>query len=288
MPIPPISIQAFGGEVPAVDERLLGGNQAADSVNAWLLSGRIEPVRSLQPIHPVANAATRSFFRLPKGNPGVDNMVDSYWMEFENDNVRVVRSPVVGQDDDGRYYWADGVQPSMATGTMIAAGDPPKKLGVPAPAVAPGVTVSGGASSTNKTVAYVYTYVTEYGEESAPSPPTTVTNKIDATYHITATAPTPAMQTGRNITKWRLYRTVVSAQCNATFYFVAEVDLPTVVYDDDCSVMPDGIVVNNDQLQTTTWSEPPADLQGLVTMPNGMIAGWRKNEVWFCEPYYPH
>ena len=41
-------------------------------------------------------------------------------------------------------------------------------------------------------------------------------------------------------------------------------------------------------MDTLFWSEPPPDLQGIVVMANGMMAGWRKNEVWFCEPYYPH
>src|SRR5215471_9978570 len=275
MAIPPIAIMAFGGEVPAIDERLIGDTQAADSINAWLLSGRIEPVRSLQPIHTLVNAAARSFFRLPKGSPGVDNMVDSYWLEFENDNVRVIRSPVVGQDDDGRYYWADGLQPMMTTGTRIANGDPAYKLGVPAPVVAPGVTASGGSSSSNTTVSYVYTYVSVYGEESAPSPPTTITNKIDATYHLTLTPPSPSQQDGRDLTHMRIYRTVVSAQGVATFFYVAEVPVATTTYDDNHATMTDALVVNNDELGTTTWSEPPADLQGLVTMPNGMVAGWR-------------
>jgi hypothetical protein len=288
MPIPPISISAFGGEIPAIDERLIGDTQAAASVNAWLLSGRIEPVRSLQPIHAMENAAARSFFRLPKGDPGVDNMVDSYWLEFENDNVRVVRSPVVGQDDDGRYYWADGTHPKMMTGDMIEAGDPPYFLGVPAPTIPPLVTVSGGSSSSNKTVNYTYTYVTSLGEESAPSPPTTATGKIDATYHLTLTPPSPAQLDGHDITHMRIYRTVVSAQGIGTFFFVAEVPIATTVYDDNCAVVTDAVVVNNEQLLTTTWSEPPTDLQGLVTLPNGMLAGWRKNEVWFCEPYFPH
>jgi hypothetical protein len=288
MAIPPIAITAFGGEVPAIDERLISDPQAAESVNAWLLSGRIEPVRSLQPIHTLVNAAARSFFRLPIGSPGVDNMVDSYWLEFENDNVRVIKSPVVGQDDDGRFYWADGQQPRMMTGTMIANGDAPYKLGIPAPTVAPGVTMSGGVSTVNKNVSYAYTYVSALGEEGPPSPPTSVVGKLDDTYHLTLTPPTTAQTTERNLTHTRIYRTIVSTQGVATFFFVAEVPIATTTYDDNCAVMTDGIIVNNEQLQTLTWSEPPADLQGLVTMPNGMVAGWRSNEVWFSEPYYPH
>jgi hypothetical protein len=287
MPIPPIAIAGFGGEVPAIDERLLGDTQAADSINAWLLSGRVEPVRSLQPIYTLQNAASRSFFRVPKGDPGVDNMVDSYWLEFENDNVRVIKSPVVGQTD-ARYYWADGVAPKMMTQTMIANGDAPYLLGVPPPSVAPAVTSSGGVSTESKTVDYVYTWVTSNGEEGPPSPPSNTVGKLDDTYHLTFTPPTTADTDNRDLTSLRVYRTVVSAQGVSTFFFVVELPIATTTYDDDCTVNTDGIVVNNDQLTTTTWSGPPDDLQGLVTMPNGMVAGWRANEVWFCEPWYPH
>lgn len=288
MPVPPIAITAFGGEVPAVDERLIGDTNAADSINAWLLSGRIEPIRSLQPLHVMVNPAARAWFRLPTGSADIDHMVDSKWLEFENENVRVIRSPVVGQDDDGRYYWADGVFPKMMTGDMIIAGDPPFRLGIPAPGTAPAVVITGGVSTTNKTVSYVYTWVSGLGEEGPPSPPTTVTGKLDANYEITVTAPTGADTTDRNLTHTRIYRTVVSAQGVATFFFVAEIPIATLVYNDDCAVAPDSVIVLNEQLQSTNWSGPPADLQGLVTMPNGMVAGWRKNEVWFAEPYVAH
>lgn len=280
-----IKIQNFGGEIPALDDRLLPDNQAAASVNTWLFSGRVEPVHSLVPLHTRVNSAALSWFRVPKGNPGIDNMVDSYWLEFANANVRVIRSPVSGQDDNGRYYWADGVQPMMMTGDMVAAGSSPYILGVPAPSIAPGVTSSGGVSATNKTVSYVYTWVSSLGEESAPSPPTTFTGRIDDTYNLVLTAPGTGVTTNRNLTLTRIYRTVVSAQGIATFYFVAEIAITTLAFADGFS---DAVVVLNEQLQTTFWTPPPGDLQGLVSLPNGMVASWRFNEVWFCEPYHPH
>ena len=287
MTIPPISLKAFGGEIPAVDSRLIGDGTASDSVNAWLFSGRIEPIHSLTPLHVMSNPAYRSWFRLPKGATGVDNMIDSYWMEFESENVRVVRSPVTEQDDP-RFYWCDGIFPKMNTASRIIAGLPPYKLGVPPPAVAPGVYSDGGVSTTTKTVSYAYTWVSSFGEEGPPSPPTTLDGLDDDVYHITMTAPTSAQTADRDLTTTRIYRTVVSAQGIAVFYFVAEIPIATLTYDDDCGAVPDSVVVYNEQLGTITWSEPPPDLQGMVVMANGMIAGWRANEVWFCEPYYPH
>ena len=173
-------MENFGGEIPAIDNRLMPDNQAAVSVNTWLLSGRVEPLPALVPIHTCVNPAARSVFRLPIATPSIDNMVNSYWLEFENQNVRVIASPVSAQAEGGRYYWADGIYPKYMTGDMIknANATPPVvpyepyKLGVPAPATAPLVAPIGGASSINQTRVYAYTWVTGLGEEGPPSPPT--------------------------------------------------------------------------------------------------------------------
>lgn len=286
-------IENFGGELPAIDNRLMPDNHGALSINTWLMSGRLEPLHALVPIHTMKDPAARSFFRLPMGSPAIDNMIDSYWLEFENQNVKVIRSPVSGQDDNGRYYWADGVYPKMMTGDMIKNSNAippvapylPYKLGVPIPSMAPGVTTSGGVSTINETRAYAYTWVTGLGEEGPPSLPTLHTGKLDDVWHITMTAPGPGDTANRNLTHTRIYRTLTSVQGVATFFFVAEIPITQLTYDDTQS---DAQIALNEQLTTLNWTEPPADLQGLISLPNGMVAGWRSNELWFCEPYYPH
>jgi hypothetical protein len=326
-------MENFGGELPAVDNRLMPDNHASIAQNTWLFGGRIEPLHALVPIHTCVSPATRSVFRLPISSPSVDNMVNSYWLEFENQNVRVIRSPVTGQDQSGRYYWADGIYPKYMTGDMIKqvnavmkgawgaatsynvndgvthAGKTwvaiqsginhppdtsplfwivmptPYKLGIPAPPTAPGVTTTGGASATIQSRVYAYTWVSALGEEGAPSPPTLQSGKIDAVWHITMTAPLPADTADRNLTHTRIYRSVTGVQGVASYFFVAEVPIATLTYDDS---QTDAAITLNEQLKSIEWDEPPVDLQGLVSMPNGMVAGWRKNEVWFCEPYYPH
>lgn len=44
----------------------------------------------------------------------------------------------------------------------------------------------------------------------------------------------------------------------------------------------------SETLQTSTHLPPPADLKGLVNMPNGVMAGFFGNTVCFSEPYKPH
>lgn len=134
--------------------------------------------------------------------------------------------------------------------------------------------------------AYVYTWLTAYGEEGPPSPPTLENGWANGTWTLTLFEP-PADEMGvtRNITKKRIYRTISAVGGQTTYFFVAEIDVTVNQYID---VVTDDIIALNNQLLTTLWFPPPEGLLGFVSMPNGMMAGWKANEVWFCEPYSPH
>lgn len=139
--------------------------------------------------------------------------------------------------------------------------------------------------------AYVYTYITEYGEESPPSPATTVTGWSNGTWTVDLFQPPPdQLGVTRNITKLRLYRTVTATGGSTTYFQVTGTDgtdLPvtTAQYVD---VISDDVMVTNNQLQSQLWTPPPEGLLGIVVMPNGVLAGWKGNEIWFSEPYRPH
>lgn len=132
---------------------------------------------------------------------------------------------------------------------------------------------------------YLYTWVTSYGEEGPPSAPAVATGIVGQAWTVTLTPPTTAETTGRALATARIYRTVTGSNGIATYFFVAEVPITQTTYSDAVS---DTDAASNNTLETTGWTPPPTDLQGMVAMPNGMIAGWRSNELWFCEPYRPH
>lgn len=133
---------------------------------------------------------------------------------------------------------------------------------------------------------YVYTYVTEYGEESAPSPATVETGWSNGVWTINLFTPPPdQMGVTRNITKTKLYRSITSLAGATTYFFITELPVATATYED---INSDDEIVVNDQLISQLWTPPPEGLLGFVSMPNGIIAGWRANEIWFCEPYRPH
>jgi hypothetical protein len=133
--------------------------------------------------------------------------------------------------------------------------------------------------------AYVYTWITAFGEESAPSPATLYNGYSGDEWAITLKAPGTEITDKRLIEKTRIYRTVSGVGGSTTYFFVADVPVAQLIYLDK---IEDTVVSAGAILQSYLWTPPPEDLEGMALMPNGIICGWRKNEVWFCEPYRPH
>ena len=128
---------------------------------------------------------------------------------------------------------------------------------------------------------YVQTYVDEYGQES---PPSDVSERVFVApgQQVTLAAITPP---NSDAVKRRVYRTVVgSTQETADFRFDFEQDkvgnsFPVRVDDVDAQFLGEVL---------PEIENPPDDLDGLVNMPNGMLAGFRGKEVLFSEPFLPY
>ncbi len=141
-------------------------------------------------------------------------------------------------------------------------------------------------SSVFEARAYVFTWVSAYGEEGPPSPATLVNGWSNATWTVTLFNANPNdLGIDRNLSKVRIYRTITSNTGLSSYFLVAELPIGTASYAD---VSTDDVVANNAQLTSFFWSGPPSDLQGIQAFPNGVAVGFRSNEVWFSEPYRPH
>lgn len=286
-----IRVSPFGGMVPAVDEGLLAPVNAALAQNTWLYNGNVVGLPQPKQLRALTDTAAGKVYRLPNNYTDSAHLSDSVWMEFSHPDTDVIRSQVFGDTFD-RYYWASPLDvPRYMTRAQIAASAPALAgayiLGIPAPTSALTGSPSGGASATLKTVAYVQTFVSAYGEEGAPNAPLILSGvKIDATVNLNLVAADPGdLGTNRNITHKRIYRTITASNGDTTYFFVAEVPVATTTYADSAS---DAVIAFNEQISSTTWTEPPSDLQGWVSMGNGIIAGFRNNEIWFCEPFRMH
>jgi hypothetical protein len=272
--------------MPAIDDRLLPEHQATLAQNTWLYSGALIGVRQPKQLHILTDSSAKFAFRIPDSSSTTDIAAASHWLEFSDLDTTVVRTPVV-DDTFERYYWASpSINPHYNTVERIRHGDPPFRLGIPAPSTDPGITVVGGSSELVVTRSYVVTWVSAYGEEGPPSPRGTKSGKQDGVWSLTLPTPDSGdLGTNRNLTKLRIYRTIVSASGTASYFLVTEQLISVTTWDDSAA---DEDVSLNNELESTNWSAPPDDLKGIFSMPNGMVVGFRANELWFCEPFRPH
>jgi hypothetical protein len=275
---------SFGGMVPAIDDRLLPDPNAAYTENTWLQNGALTGMHTPKVLRANSNGVLK-VYRIPISQPDIQHISVSYWLEFADADTDILKAPVVN-DTFKRYYFASPTQvPQYNTQARIIAATNALKLGIPAP-VAGTLGVAGG-SAANVTRAYTYTWVSAYGEEGPPAPPVSATNHPDGTWTLTMTAAAANDTNGtdRNLATTNIYRTITASDGTTTFFFVASQAIGTLTYADSAT---DATVALNSTLPSTTWTAPPTDLQGFVQMPNGMFAGFRQNEIWFCEPYRPH
>ena len=78
----------------------------------------------------------------------------------------------------------------------------------------------------------------------------------------------------------RLYRT---DGLKSDFQLVAE-GITGATYSDTALA----VNIPGDSLISQNWTPPPTNMIGLVSMSNGLMAGFYDNMVCFCEPYQPH
>ncbi len=281
--MPYIKVEDFSGIVPRTGPTRLEANQAQIANNVKLQSRELRswalPTLEYVPTTPLVQ--TVYHIDSPSG--------EKYWLEWATD-VDMVPGPVADIDEFRYYYTGDGA-PKKTNWDLATTGgtgvrpfpDAWLYMGVPNPTGAPTL-VASSSLGTVETRAYVYTYVSEFGdvkEESGPSPAATVTvTTTGAT--VTVSGFTAPPTTGYNITARRIYRTITGAT-TVTYSFVAEIPLATTSYVDSKTVAELG-----SELPSLYWSPPPDDLKGLVALPNGILAGFIGNQVWFSEPYYPH
>ena len=218
----------------------------------------------------VAGTAVVSSFVIP---PGLSTSVP-YWIGMMTDTATA-------------FQLADDVHTTGVVASATYNSGPP----LTAPAMTAGqpdwqMWADATSQAVLETRAYAYTWVTAYGEEGPPSPPTLATAWSNSTWTVGLFTPTPdEMGVTRTITRSRLYRSVSGTSGTTTFFFVAEFDVLTAVFADTIN---DSIVASNALLASTNWFPPPTGLQAIMAMPNGMSVGFRANEIWFSEPYRPH
>lgn len=157
------------------------------------------------------------------------------------------------------------------------------------------VTLSAVGSEDTSSVAearvYTYTWVSKIATfefESGPSDPSLSADVFKGQSVTLSKLEQPTVSGGSyyvtrgavqyQVTARRIYRSV-----NGVYLFVAEIGPDKTSFVDELAAED-----LSEEMTVTGWALPPANLTGLINMPNGIMAGFVGRDVYFCDPYHPH
>lgn len=284
------TLNQFGGKAPKVYARALPPNMAQTATNVRLDTGRLEPWKGN------ASASTTGTLSgtISNQTKTIFKYSDSLWIA-RNEDIDFARSPIA-EDPHERIYatgiGGDSGYPRMTT-AAIAGNGTFYRLGLPTPDDIPAPTLSPTQSAeedeeTPKSRSYIYTFVSAYGEEGAPNDPE-VADVVEVYSDQSVTITFPAVTSGNyNFTKRRLYRT----DSEGTYRQVADIPIATSTYTDTKLETALG-----EAIPTAGFVAPPDDdsnahpsgpMLGLVSMPNGILAGFTGKTVCFSEAFIPN
>lgn len=275
-----IEQRIFQGEVPIMAPHLLPENKAELSVNTKFYSGNLLPFNGTVFDYTVLRVgAVLTIFQYRDGG-------NTYWFEWTTD-VDVVESPVAN-DANNRVYMSGTVDGLRWTDNGLALGAAPypnndRTLVFNPPTDAPVLTAGAEPEDPDpfsaETRQYVYTYVTDDGWESSPSPLSAVIEPIYPGQDVDITIVSNPGTVDLNITHTRIYRTTPGG----TIQFVWQLAIGVTAYTDDVPTAELGEV-----LVTGGWLPASNALKGLIALDQGALCAFQNNELWFSEPYIPY
>ena len=274
-------IEHPGGIAPKIGPKQLANNMAQVATNIRLDRLRFEPWKDIADV----TSAVLNVKTIFKYNAGWETA----------DEIQHVVGSLVENDVLDRLYITDSEYPKIRSGAAVY------RLGVPPPDVAITVVVNDAGDTSqplsNINVSYICTFVDAWGAEGPPFTSASITQEVGVGFQTTLTlpgAPTPPNGAGN----WnlgpgslvRIYRSNTGS-AGGIFQFVGQVAFGTATFID---TVPAGNLL--EPIPSVNWDEPPNDdltfnpngpLQGLIEIPNGILAGYTKNTVHFSEPRIP-
>lgn len=276
-----IRVDVFRGRVPKISPKRLNATNAQVATNCDLRNGQLKPMRGSLLKHTVPKPGTlKTLFKY-----------GANWLAWTID-VDVVHSDA--PNSDSRILFTGEGSPKQTNLTMATAG---VESGWPTNTYPWGITPPSTALSIQmgtppgnpilRSPSWLYTLVTTWGEESAPSPITATTDVEDGqTVTLNGFAVPPGYVD--YVTHYRVYR------LNAGDYGTVYQQIPYLgdINNPDMPVAQTSFLDNIDDLMsrvlpTEGWLPPPPGLSGVIKYGNSNIAGFVGNEVYQCEPGYP-
>jgi hypothetical protein len=271
-------ISPFLGVMPRVSPELLESGYAQTASNCNIERGILEPAKSALSLANVMQSGTKTIYwynRTANGGNG-------YWFEYSS-KVDILRGQIANDSSLRTYIFGSGAPKytisSIATGGAGPYPSAVRDLGLPipsAPTAAQAFTDPPNGEVKIST-AYVITYVSDIGEESAPSVPSNIVDRWDGiTVYLSSI---PVASGAFNITAKRIYR----AELNGVFQYVATIAAAATTFTD--AILSESL---GEAVPSTDWEAPSSSMAGAINLPNGIIMGWWGNTLAFCESYMPH
>jgi len=264
----------FEGEIPKIAPQLLPANKGAYVENVKIFSGNMIPFKDTLFAHTVsAGTDTIYQYRDDSGN---------FWFEWQGD-VDVIESPVANDANNRIYFsgapaglrWTDNID--GLSSSPYPANDKTLVFNPPSdtPSLFAGNVPPGSDPLTVEIRSYAYTFVTNDGWESSPSPFATIED-IYPGQTVDVTIVSDPGTVDLNIVYTRIYRTTPAG----VWQFVAQLNVGVTLYVDDIATANLGEV-----LATQTWLPAENDIIGLMVNDSGSAVAFKNNELWISEPY---
>lgn len=274
--------KTFRGRIAKVNPLLLGDADAQTCVNADLRHGDL---RAWNGPAFVANLAKVGAIKtIYKFGDAITNEA-LYWFHWTVE-VDVARGQIADDTSERTYFTGDG-DPKQTNNVLALTGGTEypiasRRLGLPAPSTELIATAQGTGSGAPETRVYLVTYVNDWGEESKPSPATssgTSTVSVLPGQTVLLTNLPAAPSGSYNVTHLRFYR---STGAVAEYFYVGQTTIGQTQFSD--TVLASQLI---EPIPSLYWTQPPSDMEGLVGIHNGMMAGFRDKEWILLEPYRP-
>lgn len=264
----------FGGIIPRLAEHMLGPNQATMAHDVKLRNGRLEAWRE------------PCFFgdAVPQA---VSFHVHGCCLASWDKPVDVAELT----PDWGRFYMTDRLEGGLKYVVVDSCCNTSvQSCGVPQPRSSLTAAANEQCGREADARSYVYTFINQWGEESAPSPASNVVRVDDGSaVNVSGFGVPPD---GYGISGINLYRAATGfrppdgkVQAPATEYlFVAQLPLGTTVFTDNTRSVFLGAV-----LETQNDRMPPAGMTGVTSVGDQVrLAAFRRNRIYFSEQFQPH
>lgn len=269
-----IDINAFKSAVTATIPELLQDGYASSAINVETINGAIEPIRQTEANADVVtsiltNSISRIFFR---GNASLvaQGIKNESW----------VASPLANDDYDRVYWTRSNGSPMVSSYSTFGVTD--YELGIDKPGTA--ITVSTAASSGDELMKSnaIFVEVSEWGELSEPCNPS-------ADFSILSAGSFSLNFPAAPVSGHWTHRQVFIADYSGNYLYHSTIPNTQASLQINLPFDPSSLVSELDQIVSGELnSKPRAGMQGLVTLPGGILAGYEKNVVCFSRAYLPH